>query len=262
MTENRVVMDRRHFLLRSASFFAGSLLGLNSFSSALASEGSSIKPCIALIIDDIGFSQPRLRQFLGLGAPITFAVLPRLGMSHELAMEIHAQGHEIMLHQPMEPYDSDIDPGPGALYVGDGSKRIVRIIEENISAVPFITGVNNHMGSRFTACRKEMNAALRAIKAKGLFFIDSLTTSRSMAYKTAKILHMAAAFRNVFLDNLHEEHAILSQLHRLKSHAKIYGHAIGIGHPYLETAAAIGHFQRDIKGSNISMVHISHLITA
>jgi polysaccharide deacetylase 2 family uncharacterized protein YibQ len=260
-------MDRRKFLVRGASFLVGSLLGLNSLSRALACSNppftSLLQPCIALIIDDIGCSLCRARQFLEFGAPITFAILPRLAKSEELAAKIHELGHEIMLHQPMEPSSADIDPGPGALYVGDGVRKISKIMEENITVVPFATGVNNHMGSKFTACQSAVQDALQVIKESGLFFIDSLTTNRSEAYKTAKELHMPTACRNVFLDNRLEEKAILRQLDRLKRIALKYGQAIGIGHPFPETARAIGLFlKQDLPKTGISLVHASHLLDA
>jgi polysaccharide deacetylase 2 family uncharacterized protein YibQ len=261
MVEENKVMDRRKFLHRFITLFSGSLLGLNSLSKAFANEYSSDQPKVAIIIDDIGFSRPRLTKFLEIGIPMTFAVLPRLSKTHILAEEIHALGHEIMLHQPMEPFDPQIDPGPGALYVGDKSNKIDRIIEENIAEVPYATGINNHMGSRFTACQKEIKEALKVVKARGLFFIDSLTTRRSMGYKTAIRLNMATACRNVFLDNSPEEPAILLQLYKLQQHAEKYGHAIGIGHPYVETAKAIASFKGIIRKSGISMVQVSQLVS-
>jgi len=258
-------MDRRKFLFGSASFVAGSFFALSGFSKAFAFGERHIPPFssprIALIIDDIGFSSPRAKAFLELGIPITFSILPRLEKSHDLALEIHEKGHEIMLHQPMEPYNSRIDPGPGALYSGFTANKIGSIIEENIYSVPFAIGVNNHMGSKFTECQKEVNEALRVINSEGLFFVDSLTTSHSTAYKTAKRLHMPAACRNRFLDNIPDESAIHSQLHKLVIYAFKYGHAIGIGHPYPETARAINRFRDDFEASDISLAHISRVLS-
>lgn len=234
---------------------------MGPLSKALAGgRGTSFRPRIALIIDDIGFSLCRARQFLDLAVPVTYAVLPRLSHSHALAREIHAEGHEVMLHQPMEPFNASLDPGPGALYVGDEAGIIVKTIEENISEVPFATGVNNHMGSKFTACPKEIQAALQVVKNSGLFFVDSLTSSRSMAYKTARELHLDTACRNIFLDNRADIPSILSQLHRLRRHAARYGQAIGIGHPFPETAGAIRHFLKGLSDSEISFVHVSDLV--
>jgi hypothetical protein len=191
---------------------------------------------------------------------MTFAILPRLPKTHNLALEIHNQGHEIMLHQPMEPFQSDIDPGPGALYVGDGINRIAETMEENISQVPFATGVNNHMGSRFTACQREMSEVLEVVKSKHLFFVDSLTTNRSTAYRTAKTLEVTTARRDIFLDNRLEESAILSQLHKLKRIALKHGHAIGIGHPFPETARALKVFLSHNDTPDLSFVHMSRVV--
>jgi polysaccharide deacetylase 2 family uncharacterized protein YibQ len=255
-------LDRRKFLVKSGSFLFGSLFALNGFSRAFASPAlSPAQPSIALIIDDIGRSLYQGRQFLELRIPITFAILPRLHWTHTLAEEIHAEGHEIMLHQPMEPYETRIDPGPGALYVGDAMKKIDRIMEQNISDVPFAQGVNNHMGSRFTSCEKEMNEVLQVIKSKDFFFVDSLTTNRSAAYSTAKKLEVSTARRHVFLDNRLEVSAILSQLQRLKNIALKNERAIGIGHPFPETAKAIEIFSGTLKDSGINLVYISRVLS-
>ena len=261
--QEETTLDRRKFLVRSGSFLFGSLFALNGFSKAFAGPAplSTAQPCIALIIDDIGRRLYHARQFLELRIPITFAILPRLQWTHTLAEEIYDQGHEIMLHQPMEPYESKIDPGPGALYVGDAMRRIDRIMEENISDVPFAQGVNNHMGSRFTSCEKEMNEVLQVIKSRDFFFVDSLTTNRSAAYSTAKKLEVSAARRHIFLDNTLEEPAILSQLQRLKNIALNNGIAVGIGHPFPETAKAIERFSNTLKRSGIKLVYISQALS-
>jgi polysaccharide deacetylase 2 family uncharacterized protein YibQ len=260
-----ITLDRREFLVKGSSFILGALFASSGssrvFASSLFNTFSHSQPRIALIIDDIGRATYQASQFLELGVPITFAILPRLQKTHKLAEEIHSQGHEIMLHQPMEPYESDIDPGPGALYVGDALNKIDRIMMENISGVPFAQGVNNHMGSRFTSCEKEMNEVLQVVKNKGFFFVDSLTTSHSAAYSTAKKLEVTAARRHIFMDNCLEEAAILSQLEKLKGIAMKNGYAIGIGHPFPETAKAVERFLGTLRNSPFNLVHISQVLS-
>ncbi|MBW2064902.1 MAG: divergent polysaccharide deacetylase family protein [Deltaproteobacteria bacterium] len=258
-------MRRRDFLIKTGTFLAGTFLGLNHFSKAHASAANAKGPCfsypnIALIIDDIGFSASRAREFLDLGVPITYSVLPRLPRSLDLALEIHEMGHEVMLHQPMEPYDTNIDPGPGALYVEYDTHRIAGIVEENLEIIPNIHGVNNHMGSRFTEYERKMRTVLGILKDRGLFFVDSLTSSHSAAFRTARALNMNAARRNIFLDNQVEEDAILRQLHRLKKIALRYGCAVGIGHPFPQTAKAIDRFLKTLEASGISLAYMSNLI--
>ena len=245
---------RRLFLLKGFAFLSGALLGLNIFSEAEAQESrffsipepvkrrppSSIPaPRIAFIIDDIGSSISRAKAFLSLNMPITYAILPKLPYSNHLAQEISEKGYEVMLHQPMEPYDQDIDPGPGALYVSYKDAEIEEIVRENLAQMPQASGVNNHMGSRFTSCSDKVVEALKIIKQKNLFFVDSLTSRHSQAYKLARRLNIKSAPRNVFLDNSLELSDIRRQLHHLKQHALIHGEAIGIGHPHLSTLFAL-----------------------
>ncbi|MBN2418317.1 MAG: divergent polysaccharide deacetylase family protein [Deltaproteobacteria bacterium] len=260
MADKDAEIKRREFIYKSAFFLTGSLLGLRCRSKAFACPCFEKTPQISIIIDDIGFSESRLDRFLGIGAPFTFSILPKLPMSSCLAEKIHREGYEVMLHQPMEPLDPAIDPGPGALYVNDPPDRIADIIKQNISETPFVTGINNHMGSRFTACGTEMKEALSVVRDEGLFFVDSLTTSQSTGYNTAKTMHISTIRRNVFIDNIQEECFVRRQLEKLKRLAVKHGQAIGIGHPFPETAKVLNHFFQEIRTTNISMVPISHLL--
>ena len=110
-------MDRRAFLGKSFGWTLAGIAGFNPFAKAFAMGQRPQDARMAVIIDDIGNSFSRARQFLKLNIPITYAVLPRLVHSYDLAMEIHDKGHEIMLHLPMEPKEfPEANPGPGALF--------------------------------------------------------------------------------------------------------------------------------------------------
>jgi polysaccharide deacetylase 2 family uncharacterized protein YibQ len=270
---------RRLFLLKGVAYLSSALFGLNLFSTAKAAQRrivpmntppiqrlplSEFAPRIAFIIDDIGSSISRARKFLNLKIPMTFSILPKLHYSDLLAEEIHEQGHEIMLHQPMEPYRHEVDPGPGAVYISYKDKKIEEIVEENISQIPHATGVNNHMGSRFTSCPGKVVEALKIIKQKDLYFVDSLTSSHSQAYKMARRLNMRTAPRNVFLDTSLDIRAVRRQLNHLKQHALNHGSAIGIGHPHLSTVAALNEFKQELNknGPFFELVSVSELLSA
>jgi polysaccharide deacetylase 2 family uncharacterized protein YibQ len=240
------------------------LFGLLNVSKAFAAENSRFRdaqhPKIALIIDDIGYNRSRAWQFVELNQVLTFSILPQVPYSRELAFELNGRGYEVMLHQPMEPYDNCCDPGPGALFVGDNTQQIEKILQTNILDIPFAKGVNNHIGSKFTSSPNEIGDTLKVIRSRGMFFIDSYTSSHSLAHMTARRYHMPTAHRNVFLDNVREESAIMVQLARLQKHALLYGRAIGIGHPFPETAGAIGLFAKKLKRSNVSLVPVSEIL--
>lgn len=268
---------RRLFLVKGLTYLSGALLGLNFFSNAAAGERHifpapqtheqepplfASSPRIAFIIDDIGCSISRARAFLALKMPMTFSVLPQLKYSDVLAEEIHGQGHEVMLHQPMEPYGQNIDPGPGALYISYRDREIEEIVEKNLSQIPRATGVNNHMGSKFTSFPDKVAEALKIIKQRDLFFVDSLTSIHSQAYKMARRLNMRTAPRNVFLDSPPDVRAVRRKLRYLKRYALKHGAAIGIGHPYLSTLTALHDFKHNLneRWPSIELVSVSSLL--
>ena len=252
-------MNRRRFLKNGAAWIAGLAGGMGLYRHAAAAM-SEPRPRIALIVDDIGFSRQRAELFLALGAPVTFSILPHRPLSEVLARQIHGEGHEIMLHQPMEPVSNQFDPGPGALWVRSGSRQIHRILQDNIDSIPQAVGVNNHMGSRFTSCCDKITQALGVVQDNGLFFVDSRTSGRSIAFETARSLNMPSARRHVFLDNVRTIRAVTAQLRRLEQRAATFGSAVAIGHPFPETAAAISGWFKQAAG-RVDLVYVSRLLS-
>lgn len=256
-------MNRRTFLLKTAFWGLGGLIGLPGIGRgqcALPAVSSATQPRIAIIIDDIGSSLNRTRQFLNIDLPITFAVLPRLAHSKESAVEIFQTGREVLLHQPMEPFDPKIDPGPGALYVGDDAETILSVVEENLFKIPHAVGMNNHMGSRLTASPEEIQTALEVIKKQALFFVDSVTSYRSLAYDTAVELEINSARRDIFLDNDLGFDAIAAQIHRLLYRAIKFGYAVGIGHPHPQTLWALSQLAGVLRDSEFKTVPVSEVL--
>jgi polysaccharide deacetylase 2 family uncharacterized protein YibQ len=254
-------MDRRRFLVKSAGLLLGSVFASrNPVSAKLFSPSVNRPPRIALIIDDIGFSLRRAEQFLDAQIPITFSVLPQLCASVASALALHARGHEIMLHQPMEPFNDEVDPGPGAIFVDDGAECIHHVVTENINTLPHVVGVNNHMGSRYTQEPKKMGQALEVVRKHGLFFIDSLTTGHSTAYTCARQMGVSTKRRDLFLDNQRDVSAVVRQMKRLRNRAHRLGSAIGIGHPRPETADGIMRFLDTPESRDVAFVFISQLI--
>jgi len=198
------------------------------------------KPKVVIIVDDLGLNKEPVDELLKLPAPLNFAVLPNLPYSRYAAEMAHRKGWDVILHLPMEPKDSSgytgVDAGDGALLVGLPKSEILSKLDKNLASVPYIKGVNNHMGSKFTENGELMELVLRRIKDRGLFFIDSKTSQNTTGYQIAKKLKVKTAKRDVFLDKgLHGEDYVRSQIERLIKVSKARGLAIGICHPYPDT---------------------------
>ena len=213
---------------------------------------------IVLIIDDLGFDGQPLDRVMALDPNVNCAILPNGTRASVFAEKLHARGFEILCHLPMEPRGSE-RPGPNAILTSMSDDEIARTTRENIAAIPYARGVNNHMGSRATTDRRVMTSVLGAIPS-GLYFIDSRTTGGSVASEVARELNVRTASRQVFLDDVATDSAVRKQLAVLADIARKHGTAIGIGHPHEATLRVLEHDLPELKAQGFHLVRASDVV--
>jgi len=208
----------------------------------------SRKPKVAIIIDDLGYDRTIAGKFLELDAALTFSMLPNSPFQKKIARTAHSKGHDIMLHLPMEPVEyPDVDPGTGALFVSMTPDQLIRQLNQHLEIVPFIKGVNNHMGSKMTTVSSQMYQIFSVLKKRGLFFIDSRSTPKTLCRPSARLFQIPFAERDIFIDHLQEPVFIRKQLKRLVEIANKQGEAIGIAHPYRVTLEVLQNMLPELK---------------
>lgn len=216
---------------------------------------------IAIVIDDMGYNMDKARDLLELSIPISFAVLPFLPHSTDVAREANIKGKDVLLHIPMEPKDyPEEDPGEGSLFVSMSDEDILDQLTKDIEAIPHIVGVNNHMGSKFSEDQRKMEIVLKAVKERELFFLDSRTTAESTGYTLAKELGLKTLDRQVFLDNDRDIEHTLNQFEELIRTAKERGSAVAIGHPHPTTISALKEIIDRFEEEDIEVVPVSSLL--
>lgn len=186
---------------------------------------------LAILLDDAGQNDDLVAAAIALPDQVGIAVLPFLPRSTETASAIHAAGHEVWLHLPMEPEDYPADnPGPGAVLVRMTTDELRTTVHSALNNIPYAVGVNNHMGSKATADLKTMTWVMQELSARGMSFIDSRTTIRTVAEQAARTQGVPTNRRHVFLDNERDPAAIRKQLEEAVYRARLEGEAIAIGH--------------------------------
>ncbi len=209
-------------------------------------------PRIAIIIDDIGYDRKTALALSDLHPNITFSVLPFSPYGKKISRKLHAKGAQLMLHLPMEPMEyPDVNPGPGAILSSMTPDQLLEQLKKDINDIPYIIGVNNHMGSKLTTSASQMNQIFTILKKEELFFVDSKTAPKSQGKASARLLKIQFAQRDVFLDNLQDTKYIAGQFQQLINIAKRHGTAIGIGHPYKATLEALTHLLPQLKKTKI-----------
>lgn len=218
-------------------------------------------PQIAIVIDDLGWDLEAARTLLTLDVPLSFAILPDTPYGSAIAKEARQRGRDVLLHLPMEPHGyPQIDPGQHAL-LGSMSKEVFFTrLSTALASLPQALGVNNHMGSRLTENQDAMAMLMRHIKQRNLFFLDSRTSEKSLAYQVAQTMRVPAAQRHIFLDHDINADKITQQLHHLSVVASQQGFAIAIGHPYPETLQVLQKNLSALRHSGYEIVPVSRLV--
>ena len=215
----------------------------------------------AIVIDDLGANLLAAQRLLAFKQDLTFSILPHQKHSADVAQLIHTEQREILLHLPMEPLGYPVvSPGRGALLASMTAERIQQTIDGDLASVPFAVGANNHTGSRLTAQAGQMQAVLRHLQQRQLFFIDSRTTDETVAYAVARKIGVKSAQRKVFLDVKPGVDFARRQLAQLASLAEQGQPAIAIGHPKEDTLRALEEMLPEFERRGIRIVRVSEFL--
>jgi polysaccharide deacetylase 2 family uncharacterized protein YibQ len=214
---------------------------------------------VAIIIDDIGYNRNQGLAAINIPGNLTFAIIPHSPYAKFLATTAHQQRKEIILHAPMSNIHN-YPMGKSGLTEDMGEADFDSTLLDAMASVPHISGVNNHMGSLLTQMQRPMEWTMKTLKANGLYFIDSRTTSASVAWKTAQKYNIASLKRDVFLDHKRDNIFIAEQFDRFISIAKRNGYAIAIAHPYPETTQYLIDNIHRLKAHGIRLVSASELV--
>lgn len=197
--------------------------------SVLPKQVNSAK--LIILIDDMGHSLSRNQAALNLPGAVSFAFLPHAHFSQRLAKQAYASDKDVLLHAPMQTiYNHSL--GKGGMTDAMSEQQFKQVLRENIAAIPHAVGVNNHMGSKLTSLSLQMQWTMEVIKQHGLFFVDSRTTGKSVAWVQASQQGVANLRRDVFLDHVISLKAMQYQYAKAIRIAKEEGLALLIAHPH------------------------------
>ena len=218
-------------------------------------------PRVAILIDDLGHDRVAGERTLKLPAAVGVAVLPLTPYATRLARAASVSGRDLLLHLPLESLEAD-PLGPGAIEAGATPPAIEDALSAGLASVPGAVGVNNHMGSLLTQAPESMRVLLSALRGRGLFFVDSYTSDRSVALRVARELGVPATRRDVFLDDEPGEAAIAARWQVLLALARERGVALAIGHP---NPVTLGWLERELpklQAQGIELVSVSAVVRA
>lgn len=219
------------------------------------------KALVAVVIDDVGLSIPFTNQMANIGYPVTVSFLPYGISDKKQVMQLKNAGLEVMLHVPMMPHK------PASLAPVTLSPKMSKAeIQEKLAVMidrfagTGMHGLNNHMGSAFTEDREALSAVMEILKERKMFFLDSMTTGKSVGRSVSREYGVPFVARDVFLDNERNYDYIMGQFRQTERVARKKGYAVAIGHPYPQTLQAMRDWLKQTNERNIQIVPLSFLV--
>ncbi|MGH9678408.1 MAG: divergent polysaccharide deacetylase family protein [Candidatus Acidiferrales bacterium] len=227
--------------------------------SSIAPTTSPVRgPRLAVVIDDLGNDPTQADAVFRLIYPLTLSVLPHHSSSTEIAEEAHRRRYQVMLHLPVASDSGKLDEAI-ELHPGMDAGAVERTFDAMLETVPYAVGVNNHEGSLGTADLKLMDELMPLLHRDQLFFVDSRTTTATVAESAAHAAGVPATRRNVFLDDDESAAAIRKQFILAIHDAKEKGSALAIGHPHPETLQVLSEMLPEAQREGITLVYASEL---
>ncbi len=219
---------------------------------SILTEKKVYKPKLAIIIDDVTTLR-QIEKILNLGYTVNMAFLPPTS-GHKNSAKITRKLDNYMIHLPLQASSFKYEE-EHTLYITDSLDTIENRIVSLIKLYPKAKFLNNHTGSKFTANQEAMDKLFQVLKKYDFTFVDSRTTSKSVAAKSAKKYGVRMLSRNIFLDNNKNKKYIQGQLKKAIKTAIKNGSAIAIGHPYSITFEALRDSKHLLKDLDLVYIH-------
>lgn len=229
---------------------------------AVAAPPTEGKAMVAIVIDDAGLDRKGAEEAIHLPGPLTISFMTYASDLAHLTAEAHEAGHELLLHVPMEPVAPHVDPGPNSLLTSLSRDEVLRRLRWGLDRYTGYVGINNHMGSKFTASAQSMEPVMEELRARGLLFLDSRTAPNSVGQAAARQMGVPNAARDVFLDNEISPSAIAARLAEVEQVAHRHGSAIAIGHPHGPTLAALSAWLPTLAAKGLVLVPLTAIVRA
>jgi len=232
------------------------LLSLGAYTPVASAD----EAVISIIIDDLGSDNIRHEQVVRLPGAITCSFLPMFDATRRLANLAHEYKKDVLLHLPMESVAKN-PMGPGGLSLHMTRQEFIWEMQKGLASVPHAIGINNHMGSLLTQHPGHMSWLMKEMKRNGnLLFVDSRTTSASVALAIAVEEGVPGLRRNVFLDHDPDLQSVRRQFAKMIAIAKRKGSAVAIGHPYATTIKVLKEMLPQLNRMGVRLVAISELL--
>jgi polysaccharide deacetylase 2 family uncharacterized protein YibQ len=229
---------------------------------AAAYEGSASAPTIALIVGGLGLSERLTEQAIEtLPAEVTLSFAPYADNLQAWINRARADGHEVLIELPMEPFDyPNNDPGPHTLLAEASDAENERRLLWLLSRASGYAGVTNYLGARLGADRAALAGVLSKLEARGLSIFHDGAGRRPVITAAAQETDARLAIADRVVDVDPAPQAVDRRLLELEALALQNGDAMGIGFAYPATVDTVAAWAEDLGARGYQLAPASFLM--
>ena len=224
-------------------------------------DGDTKLPRIAIIMTRMGVSRSLTEAAAEILSPeISFSFSPAASdLDTQVAIAQRA-GHEIFLDIPMEPFGYPInDPGPLTLLTSLSAVDNLNRLESALGRTVGYAGVIGVKGSQFTTDEEALTPVLAVLKERGLMYVDSAATSRTIALEIAGSIQLPRAVANANID----DNPAISEMERrfaaLERTAQRTGYALGVVPPLPMTIDMLATWSATLAERGFTLVPVTSI---
>jgi uncharacterized protein len=260
--DKRLIERSRHGNLPKQD--AGGLRPADVYARPITNAQRSAPIKIAIVVGGLGISSNATQGAIQRLAPaISLAFAPYGTDVERQVAKAREDGHEVLLHTPMEPFDyPDNDPGPHTLVANQPPEMTTDRMHWLMAQFNGYVGMINYMGGRFTSSDEAMNGFMKELSKRGLLYIDDGSSGRSVAPKAAAAAGASFGRTDVVIDAVQRSSDIDAALSRLEKLAREKGSAVGYAAGLPLTVDRIARWTKAAEARGITLVPVSALVTS
>jgi uncharacterized protein len=216
-------------------------------------------PKVAILLGGMGLNAELTKKAItALPGEVTFAFAP---YGEDLQVQVNkarAQGHEIMLQLPLEPFGYPAaNPGPKTLMAEGDAKANLDALAWHMGRFAGYTGITNYMGAKFLGDAQALRPILAEMKKRGLVFLDDGAANHSMSEEIGQVVGLPVKSGAKVIDADPAPQSVEQALDELEAEAKTNGFAIGTGTGLDVTIDTVEEWSRSLAEKGILLVPVS-----
>lgn len=229
---------------------------------AASYDGVETAPTLSIVVGGLGLSESLTAEAIEtLPAEVTLSFAPYADNLQDWIDRARADGHEVLIELPMEPFDyPNNDPGPHTLLVDADQVENTRRLSWLLSRASGYVGVANYLGARLGAAEGPLIELFSQIEARGLSIFHDGAGRRAVLTGAGQRAQARLALADRVLDSDPTPSAIDDRLLELEALALQNGSALGSAFAYPATVDTVAAWAEGVRERGYQLAPASFLM--